>query len=97
MISVNIFTCTVTGKFYFIRGQLNYEIFNVICLITGFKCLEHYVGSVVKFKAIFPIHKSKQKIKKTKVPGTLIISFAMILISFSTSNSKLLNRYIIVT
>ena len=97
MISDNIFTCTVTGQFYFIRGKLTYESFNVIYLIKGFKCLEHYVGSVAKFKAIFLIHKSKEKIQDTKVLGTLIISFAMILISFSTSNSKLLNRYIIVT
>ena len=40
MIIDNIFIRTVTGKFYFIRGQLNCESINVIYLITCSKCLE---------------------------------------------------------
>ena len=40
MIIDNTFIRTVTGKFYFIRGQLNCESINVIYLITYSKCLE---------------------------------------------------------
>ena len=40
MIIDNTFIRTVTGKFYFIRGQLNCESINVIYLITCSKCLE---------------------------------------------------------
>ena len=40
MIIDNTFIRTVTGKSYFIRGQLNCESINVIYLITCSKCLE---------------------------------------------------------
>ena len=40
MIIDNTFIRTVTGKFYFIRGQLNCESINIIYLITCSKCLE---------------------------------------------------------
>ena len=40
MIIDNTFIRTVTGKFYFIRGQLNCESINVIYLITCSECLE---------------------------------------------------------
>ena len=56
MIFDNTLICTVTGKSYFIRGQLNCESINVIYLITCSKCLEQYVGSAVKFKTRFHIH-----------------------------------------
>ena len=66
MIFDNTFTCTATGKSYFIRGQLNCESINVIYLITCSKCLEQYVGSAVKFKTRFRIHKSDIKTKKER-------------------------------
>ena len=58
MIFDNTYICTVTGKSYYIRGQLNCESINVIYRITCSKCLEQYVGVPVKFKTRFPIHKS---------------------------------------
>ena len=66
MVFDNTFICTVTGKSYFIRGQLNCESINVIYLITCSKCLEQYVGSAVKFKTRFRIHKSDIKTKKER-------------------------------
>ena len=60
------FICTVTGKSYFIRGQFNCESINVIYLITCSKCLEWYVGSPVKFKIRFRIHKSDIETKKER-------------------------------
>ena len=56
--------CTVTGKSYFIRGRLNCESIKVLYLITCSACLEQYVGSAVKFKTRFCIHKSDIKAKK---------------------------------
>ena len=66
MIFDNTFNCTVTGKSYFIRGQLNCESIYVIYLITCYKFLEQYVGSAVKFKTRFRIHKSDIKTKKER-------------------------------
>ena len=66
MIFDNTFICTATGKSYFKRGQLNCESINVIYLITCSKCLEKYVGSAVKFKTGFRIHKSDIKTKKER-------------------------------
>ena len=66
IVSDNTFICTVTGKSYFIRGQLNCESINVIYLITCSKCLEQYVGSAAKFKTRFRIHKSDIKTKKER-------------------------------
>ena len=66
MIFDNIFIFTVTGKSYFIRGQLNCKSINVIYLITRCKCLEQYVGSAIKFKTRFRIHKSDIKTKKER-------------------------------
>ena len=53
MIFDNTFNCTVTGKSYFRRGQLNCKSINVVYLITCSKCLEQYVSSAVKFKTRF--------------------------------------------
>ena len=62
----NTFICAVTGKSYFIRGQLNCESINVIYLITCSKCLEQYVVSAAKFSARFRIHKSDIKTKQKR-------------------------------
>ena len=51
---------------YFIRGQINCEGINVIYVITYSKCLEQCVGSAVKFKTRFHIHKSDFKTKKER-------------------------------
>ena len=67
MIFGDSFICTITGKCYFIRGQPNCESINVVYLITCSKCLEQYVGSIVKFKTRFRIHKSNIKTKKEKM------------------------------
>ena len=56
----------VTGKSYFTRGQLNCESLNIICLISCYKCLEQYLGSAVKFKTRFHVHKSDIKTKKQR-------------------------------
>ena len=66
MIFDNTFICTVTGKSYWIRDRLNCESINVIYLITFSKCLEQYVGSAVKFKTRFRIHKSDIETKKER-------------------------------
>ena len=66
MIFYHTFFCTVTGKSYFIRGELNCESINVIYLIACSKCLEQYVVSGVKFKTRFHLHKSDIKTKKER-------------------------------
>ena len=66
MIFDNTFICTVTGKTYSIKVQLNCESNNIIYLITCSKCLEQYVGSALKFKTRFHIHKSDVKTKKER-------------------------------
>ena len=84
MVFDNTFICTVTGKSYFIRGQLNCESINVIYLITCSKCLEQYVGSAVKFKTRFHIHKYDIKTKKERCRSAR---------HFSTLGSNSLNKY----
>ena len=66
MIFDNTFICTVTGKSYFIRSQLNCESINVIYLITWSKCLEQYEDSAGKFKTRFHIHESDIKTKEKR-------------------------------
>ena len=52
------FKSTVTGKGYYVKGELKCESKKVIYLITCMKCLEQYVHSVLNFKKIFRVHKS---------------------------------------
>ena len=59
----------VTGKSYFIGGELNCESINVIYLTTCSKCLEQCVSSAAKFKTRFHIHKSDIKTKKERCGG----------------------------
>ena len=56
MVFDKTFNCTVTGKSYFRRGQLNCKSINVAYIITCSKCLEQYVSSAVKFKPRFPFN-----------------------------------------
>ena len=66
MVFDRTFKCTVTGKVCFIKGEMDCEISANIYLITCMKCLEQYVGSAVKFKSRFRIHKSNIKTKKER-------------------------------
>ena len=96
MIFDNTLICTVTGKSYFIRGQLNCESINVIYLITCSKCLEQYVWSAAKFKIRFRIHKSDIKTEKesVEVPDITIVSVVLMIIPFNTNlRSNLSNKY----
>ena len=52
------FVGTATGKKYKIRGQLSCNSINIIYLITCSACNDQYVGSAVKFKERFRVHKS---------------------------------------
>ena len=52
------FKSTVTGKGYYIKGEMNCESTNIVYLITCMNCLEQYVGPAIKFKSRFRIHKS---------------------------------------
>ena len=75
--------CTVTGKVYYIKGEMNCESTNIIYLITCMKYLEQYVGSAIKFKSRFRIHKSNIKTRKNGcgtagLLGTLIINNGVI-------------------
>ena len=49
LITDSKFTCTVTGKTYFIKGNLSCDSCNIIYLITCFNCTEQYVGSATNF------------------------------------------------
>ena len=50
-----IFKCTVTGKVYYSKGEMNCESTNIIHLITCMECLEQYIGSAIKFRSRFMI------------------------------------------
>ena len=45
---------------------MNCESSNIMFLITCMKCLEQYVGSAIRFKSRFGIHKSDTKTKKNR-------------------------------
>ena len=47
MVTDNKFRCTVTGKAYFIKGNLSCDSCNVVYLITCSDCKEQYVGSAI--------------------------------------------------
>ena len=89
------FIFTVTGKSYSITGQLKCESINVVYLITCSKCLEQYIGSAVKFKTRFRIHKSDIKTKKERCGSArhIIVSVIVILIPFNTLRSNSWNKY----
>ena len=66
MVFDGTFKCTVMGKVYYIKGEMNCENTNIIYLITCMKCLEQYVGSAIKFESRFRIHKSDIKTRKDR-------------------------------
>ena len=48
-------------KYIYIKGEMKSESTNTIYSITCMKCLEQFVGSAIKFKSKFRIHKSDTK------------------------------------
>ena len=60
------FTSKVTGKTYYIKGDLFCNSKNVIYLITCDKCKDEYIRSAVDFKSRFRGHKSDIKRKKER-------------------------------
>ena len=66
MVFDRTFRCTVTGKVYYIKGEMNCESSNIIYIVTSMKCLEQYVGSAREFKSRFRIRKSDIKTKKDR-------------------------------
>ena len=64
MVFNRTFKCIVTRKMYWIKGEINCQSTTIIYLIMCLKCLEQYVGSAIKFKSRFEIHKPDIKTKK---------------------------------
>ena len=64
MVSENMFTCTVTGKKYFVKGELHGNSCDVIYLVECSNCKHQYIGFALKFKEWFKIHKSDIKTNK---------------------------------
>ena len=60
------FISKVTGKTYFIKGDLSCNSKNVIYLITCDKYKDKYVGLAVDFKPRYSVHKSDIKTKKER-------------------------------
>ena len=58
MITDSKVKCTVTGKTYFIKGNLSCDSCNLIYLITCSNCREQYEGSAINFRQRFRNHKS---------------------------------------
>ena len=60
------FTSKVTGKTYFIKGDLSFNSKNVIYLITCDKYKDKYISLEVDFKPHFRVHESDVKAKKER-------------------------------
>ena len=70
MVFENMFTCTVTGKKYFVKGELHCNSCNVIYLVECSNCKQQYIGSALNFKQRFGIHKSDIKTNKDRCGTT---------------------------
>ena len=66
MVFENMFICTVTGKKYFVKGELHCNSCNVIFLVDCSNCKRQYIGSALNFKQRFRIHKSEIKTNKNR-------------------------------
>ena len=64
MVSENMFTCTVTGKKYFVKGELHCNSCDVIYLVGCSNCKHQYIGFALNFKQWLRIHKSDIKTNK---------------------------------
>ena len=70
------FKCTVTGKVYYIKEEMNCESTNIIYLTTCMKYLEQYVGPAINFKSRLRIHKSGKIV--AGLLSTLIINVVIL-------------------
>ena len=61
-----MFTCTVTCKKYFVKGELYCNSCNAIYLIECSNCKDQYIGSELNFKQRFRIHNSDIKTSKDR-------------------------------
>ena len=50
MVFENMFTRTVTGKKYFVKGELHCASGNFIYLVECSNCKQQYIGSALNFK-----------------------------------------------
>ena len=66
MVFENMFTCTVTGKKYFVKGELHCNSCNVIYLVECSNCKQQYIGSALNFKQRFRIYKLDIKTNKDR-------------------------------
>ena len=68
MVFKSAFTCTVTGKTYKVRGDLNCKSDNVVYFISCKKWKQQYIGSAIEtnFKPRFRVHKSDISTGKNK-------------------------------
>ena len=66
MVFENMFTCTVTGKKYFVKGELHCNSCNFIYLVECSNRKQKYIGSAFNFKQRFRFHKSDIKINKDR-------------------------------
>ena len=66
MVFENMFTCTVTGKKYFVKGELHCNSCNVIYLVECSNCKQQYIGSALNFKQQFRIRMFDIKTNKDR-------------------------------
>ena len=66
MVFKNMFTCAVTGKKYFVKGELHCNSCNVVYLVECINCKQQYISSAFNVKQRFRIHKSDIKTNKDR-------------------------------
>ena len=100
LITDSKFKCTVTGKTYFIKGNLPCDSCNVIYLITCSNCKEKHIGWAILFKKRFRINKSDIKTDKTTIvvilQDILLINVEVLITNMLIWKYMLLNRYLII-
>ena len=64
MVFENMFSCTVTGKKYFVKGELHCNSCNVIYLVDCSNFKHQFISSELNFKRQFRIHQSDIKTKE---------------------------------
>ena len=61
-----MFTCTVTGKKYFVNSELQCNSCNIIYFVECSNCKQQNIGSALNFKQPFRIHKPDIKTNKDR-------------------------------
>lgn len=59
------FTCTVTSKIYYVKGELDWNSCNTMYLAECSKCKHQYIGSTLNFKQQVMIYRSGIKTNKS--------------------------------